>query len=345
MSSTVAFLKAIRLPNLLIIALMQYLLRWCIIKGFAIDLHGFEELGMSELDFFLLVLSTVMIAAAGYIINDYFDLKIDRINKPEKIIIGRTIKRRVAMGAHVLINSVGLLIATYVSWRVGKLGLVTLHILAVLGLWYYSTNLKSKFFWGNFVIALLAAFVPLTVGFFEVPLLNQMAQAKIVEAGIESNFNFNVIAYWIIGYAAFAFILTLARELTKDMADIKGDKIYGCNTIPIKWGIGNSKKVVSFYYLLMVVGLIYVQQTFLSDNLTLIYLVLGLGILLGITLYHTWLGQDREQFLKAGNWNKWLSLVGIFYLVVAHYIIIKMAYGVSGFVPTIRHMLGWADAI
>ncbi|MGD1845036.1 MAG: geranylgeranylglycerol-phosphate geranylgeranyltransferase [Salibacteraceae bacterium] len=346
MNTLAAFFKAIRFPNLLIIALTQYLLRWCLLSGFAMDFHGLQHLGMSELDFFLLVLSTVMIAAAGYIINDYFDLKIDRVNKPDKIIVGRAIKRRVAMAAHVVINIVGLLLAAYVAWKVNRFGLVTLHMLALLGLWQYSTNLKGTFFWGNFVIALLAALVPLIVGLYEVSLLNAIVNQQLIEEGKDpSLFDFNFLSYWIIGFAAFAFILTLARELTKDMADIEGDKQYGCETIPIRLGITNSKLILTGYYLLMVIGLIYVQQNFLSDKLTFAYMVIGLGLLLGITLYYTWTAKERKDFVKASTWNKWLSLGGVLYMPVAYYIIVQQAYEVSDFGSTIRYILGWTEGL
>ena len=123
-----AFLRLIRVQNLLIIALTQYLMRYCIVEPIAqlIGNGGVVDvvLQLSNLDFFLLSLSTVMVAAAGNIINDYFDLRIDRVNKPEKIIVGRYIKRRVAMGAHLVINGIGLVLGAYVAFKAGHWELI-----------------------------------------------------------------------------------------------------------------------------------------------------------------------------------------------------------------------------
>src|ERR1019366_1291714 len=160
-----AFLKLIRLQNLLIIALTQYMVRWCLIYPI-LKTRGFE-LQFSNFHFFLIVLSTVMIAAAGYIINDYFDVRIDKINKPQHLVIDKGVKRRVAMGAHTVINIIAVIISLYVSYSIGvwKLGLI--YFICALGLWFYSTTFKRQFLIGNIVIATFTALVPLVVGVYE----------------------------------------------------------------------------------------------------------------------------------------------------------------------------------
>src|SRR4051812_24932775 len=103
-----AFLKLIRFPNLLIMAFTQYMVRWfLLIPTLELKKHDLDysilNVQMTEFDFFLLVLSTVMIGAAGYIINDYFDVRIDGVNRPDTNLVGKQIKRRVAMGMHMTI--------------------------------------------------------------------------------------------------------------------------------------------------------------------------------------------------------------------------------------------------
>ena len=163
MNPVIAFIKLIRLPNLLIIALTQYAIRYGVIYPIIYNFSGGQDISgvglkMTDLDFFLLSLSTVMIAAAGYIINDYFDVKVDRVNRPDKIIVGKYIKRRVAMGSHIVINSIAILIGGYLAYTLGNWKLVFIQVLSAGALWYYSTMFKKQVVVGNVIVALLAGF-------------------------------------------------------------------------------------------------------------------------------------------------------------------------------------------
>ena len=314
MNLIIPFIKLIRIQNLIIIALTQYLLRYFIIKPL-VEAKGFD-LVMTHLDFFLLSLSTVLIAAAGFVINDYFDLKIDRINKPEKIIIGKHIKRRVAMGAHVVMNIFGFTIGVYVAYVVGNWNLAFIQVFAILSLWFYSTNFKFDLLAGNIIIAMMAALIPLMVGLYEVPLLNrdlEVMYAQLIEAYA---FNFNYIAYWTIGYAVFAFLMTFAREITKDMADMEGDEVYGASTLPIKWGTTTAKIIIAFIYLSVITGVIIVQQMFLRDKISLSYVAIFICLPLIYTTYATFKSNERKQYLTASNFNKAISLFGILYALL-----------------------------
>jgi len=271
---------------------------------------------MTHLDFFLLSLSTVLIAAAGFVINDYFDLKIDRINKPEKIIIGKHIKRRVAMGAHVVMNIFGFAIGVYVAYVVGNWNLAFIQVFAILSLWFYSTNFKFDLLAGNIIIAMMAALIPLMVGLYEVPLLNrdlEVMYAQLIEA---FDFNFNYVAYWTIGYAVFAFLMTFAREITKDIADMEGDEVYEASTLPIKWGTTAAKIIIAFLYITVIIGVIIVQQMFLRDQISLSYVAIFIFLPLIYTTYITFKSKERKQYLIASNFNKAISLFGILYALL-----------------------------
>ncbi len=231
-----AFLNLIRFQNLLLIALVQYLIRYCLIAPMV---HFSNlELQLSHFDFFLLCLSTVMIAAAGYIINDYFDTRIDSVNKPDKVIVGRSIKRRVAMGAHLVISFLAIAIAFYLARKVGMYKLGFIHVLSAGFLWFYSTDFKKQLLIGNLVVAMLAALVPLIVGLYEIPLLIK----KYREVLVETSANFNFIFYFVAAYSGFSFLSTFVREVVKDMEDFSGDKEFGRNTIPIALGIKTAKR-------------------------------------------------------------------------------------------------------
>ncbi|MEM9022670.1 MAG: geranylgeranylglycerol-phosphate geranylgeranyltransferase [Bacteroidota bacterium] len=318
-----AFLQLIRLPNLLIIAATQYLMRECLIKVLlrvrSTELSGYFEVQVSEGQFFLLTLSTVLIAAAGYIINDYFDIKIDRVNKPHKVVIDRYIKRRVAMGAHIVINFLAIAIAVVVSFQLNRLVLVSIHIFSAGALWFYSTDFKNKFLVGNLVIAINAALVPLIVGLYEVPLLNERYTEEVAQFGPI----FNLIAYWIIGYTVFAFVLTVAREITKDIVDIKGDKNYGCQTIPIVLGIKPTKYSILLIYALFAAGVAYVQQTYLPDRATLFFCLFILGGLTGWASLVIIKAKTKPQFALASSINKWIMIAGLSYALAIGYFLLN----------------------
>jgi 4-hydroxybenzoate polyprenyltransferase len=240
------FLKLIRLPNLLIMAFTQYMVRWCLLipliqlKSHDLD-FSLLEVQMTELDFFLLVLSTVMIGAAGYIINDYFDIRIDEVNRPETNLVGKGVKRRVAMAAHMTINIIAVMIGVYLSWKYNLLRVGTLIYVTVPALlWFYSTNLKRRFLIGNFVIALLSGIVPLMVVLFEIPNIYR-AFPELVQGGF---LQLTDVLHTTLAISLFAFIISLLREIIKDVEDYEGDFEYGCKTMPIVIGIAKTKKIM-----------------------------------------------------------------------------------------------------
>ena len=140
----------------------------------------------------LLVLSTVLIAAGGYVINDYYDVKIDYINKPEKVIVGKTISRRTTMLLHALLSYGGIFIALLVSWK-----LALADTLIVMLLWYYSNRLKCTPLWGNFAVGILTAMVVIVLPMY-----------------------FGELKYAYLVFAFFAFLITIIRELTKDLEEL-----------------------------------------------------------------------------------------------------------------------------
>lgn len=320
MKSIGHFLQLVRVQNLLIIALTQYLMRYCIIAPMAqaIGTQGGLDvvLQLSNLDFFLLSLSTVLVAAAGNIINDYFDLRIDQINKPEKIIVGRFIKRRVAMGAHLVLNGIGIVIGGYIAWRVGIYELVIVHLFAAVSLWFYATTFKRDLLVGNLIIALLASIIPVIVGLCDLPLLNGVYGPEL-SGSVQSNFN--PIAYWLLAFGAFAFFITLAREITKDIADIDGDDRYGCRTIPIVYGNRNSVIIIIAIYAGILLAAFYLQAVYLQDTYTRFYTIFGIALPIIATAIKTITAKTPKEFNQAATFNKLATLTGIFASVVVYF--------------------------
>ena len=305
-----AFLKLIRTQNLLIIAFTQYMVRWFLLYPL-LKIHGFE-LQLSNFHFFLLVLSTVMIAAAGYIINDYFDVAIDRVNKPERLVIDKGIKRRVAMGAHTVINILAILIALYVSHQAGSLKLIVVHILCAAGLWFYSTNFKRQFLIGNLMISIFTALVPFIVGLYELLPVHKIYSEMIDETSLQEEWKF------VLGISFFAFIVTLLREIIKDMEDVEGDEKYGCKTMPIVIGIRASKNMSIVLAVFTMVFLVYFQTIKWSTSNLLSASYIGIAIQLPFIylIYRLITAKEKKDFKIAGNVAKFIMLTGVCYLFI-----------------------------
>lgn len=283
-------------------------------------------LQMSKIDFFLLVLSTVFIAAAGNVINDYFDQRTDRVNKPEETIVGIHLSRRIAMAAHQVFNFVGIVLAIWVAWRVGMWKLSIISVFAAGSLWFYSVQFKRDLIIGNLIIAFLAGLVPLIVGVYEVPMLIKKYGAEIVQY-FQINNNpahpseyFRVMMYFIAGYAVFAFLLNLIREIQKDMADIKGDIKIKARTIPIVYGLKKSKYITAALIVFTMGALIVLQQKFLNDLYSLLYLVIAVLLPLSLSLWYNHRAVHRREFVRAGNALKLAMLGGVLYSIVHYYL-------------------------
>lgn len=311
------FLHLVRYKNLLIIILTQYLMRWSIIKPI-LEIYEFE-LQFSELNFFFLVMATVFITAAGYVINDYFDTKTDLVNRPDTVIIGRTLNRRWAILLHVILNTIGIGLGVYISFyiRIPALSIVFILITGIL--WFYSTTYKRQFLIGNIIVAFLTALVPLMVILFEMPLLNK-------EYGLlmkEMQLNFMHIIFWVSAFAMFAFLLSMIREIIKDIEDFEGDSAYGRRTMPIVLGVLNSKIIVITFILTTLFSLLYLNLRFLNDVITLIYFIVVLIIPLLFLVYNIFVAENKKEYRRASNLSKLIMLAGILYALVANYIIIQ----------------------
>jgi 4-hydroxybenzoate polyprenyltransferase len=271
-----------------------------------------------ELLFWLLVFSTVLIAAGGNVINDYFDTRIDRVNKPDDLIVGRTVKRRVAMAGHFALSGAGLLLALLVAWRSGQWKWVIIPVFAIGTLWFYSTSMKRSFLIGNGAVALLSAMVPLTVGLYEITALARTYPTQVMLGTTDGQalpvaFDFNIPWFWVLGYAAFAFVTTLVREIQKDLADVKGDQADGCRTLPIVLGRKWAKAIAIGYLVLALIGVLVLRMTVLHDRLSYWYIgFIVIGPLL-LSMGFTYNAITRREFNTAGNLMKVAMVVAIAY--------------------------------
>ncbi|MGC1243222.1 MAG: geranylgeranylglycerol-phosphate geranylgeranyltransferase [Chryseosolibacter sp.] len=268
----ISFARLTRVWNLIIIALAQYLT-----AAFLIDPKTILDPRL-----FILSTSTVLIAAAGYIINDYYDIKIDLINKPERVVIGKSITRRYAILFHTLLSLAGVFLGLFLSWKIAAVNFASATVL-----WWYSNNLKRQPFIGNFVVALLTG-----IAIWLVDSLYKTGHMLIIT------------------YSTFAFFITLIREIIKDMEDLKGDQTFGCQTLPIVWGM---RKTKYFIYLILAIFVITVMVlNYYFDNLPVHYFLFFLFAPLLLLLSRLIEADTRKDFAWLSSFCKIILLLGIF---------------------------------
>ncbi len=269
--------KLIRWNNLLIIAITQYVAAY-----FLIEKLSYKALIMNP-DMALLCLGTILIAAAGYVINDYYDVKIDYVNKPERVVVGRFLTRRAIIILHATLNTLGVAAGIMVSWQIGVLNFFVVGLL-----WLYSNQLKRLPLLGNITVALLTG-----LSVFVVYLLYH-----------ESIFLFAT-------YSFFAFFISLIREIIKDMEDVEGDKKFDCNTLPIALGIRKSKLVIYLICLLFII----VVAALMQQEPKFWWVFSGLVLVLG------WLGRQLFNADKSKDYanlsllSKQIMLLGLISMV------------------------------
>lgn len=271
LQSVNALMRLTRFWNLVIIALTQYFTAFFLI--------GYFTLFDGQL--FLLVISTLLIAAAGYVINDYYDIKIDLINKPKRVIIGRDITRRYAIFFHTTLSVGGIAIGFLMGWPIGVVNLFSVFLL-----WIYSNNLKRQPFVGNFSVALLTGAAIGIVNLLYPPVRP------------------SVIIYWL-----FAVVITLVREIIKDMEDMKGDQTFGCKTLPIVWGIRKTKRLLYILLALFATLMFWVNRFYVG--LPLSYFLIFLFVPLIFLLARLVRADTISDFARLSSFCKAIMLLGI----------------------------------
>ena len=308
MKLVLAFLRLIRSLNLLFIILTQCLFQYCIVLPL-FEVMDAEPV-LSPLYFFLLVLSSVLIAGAGYIINDYFDLNIDRINKPDKLVVEKIIHRRWAILWHWILSGLGILIGFYLGWKLGVFWLGFANAGCVLALWFYSTSFKKRLLTGNLLISLLTAWVVMVVGFItHYKLMFNPTPFQLTESSKLLRFTFL--------YAGFAFIISLVREVVKDIEDMEGDQKYGCRTMPILWGIRVSKVFAGTWMVVLIAAVIIVVAYVLQFGwwLSALYCLALIAAPLILYLLKLKQANTNADFHKVSNGLKLVMFTGILSMI------------------------------
>lgn len=297
------FLKLIRYQNLLLIAFMQLVIRFGYLELVNIPLSlWYWQYG-------LLILATVLIAAGGYVINDIFDQETDAENKPNKVIIGKSISESKAYTIYASLTITGVACGFILANSISHPNFAVVFVLIATLLYFYASTLKQMALIGNIVVALLLAFSVIIIGMFDIfPNTFDMNRQQMTLA-------FSIL----LDYAKFAFIINLVREIIKDIQDIKGDNNQGMRTLPIIIGIPKTKIIAFILLLLPSLYLLYYSKTYLFEN-NLFY---GLAYILALVvapiimcLTQIWNAKENKDYRKISTFLKWIIFFGILSIAV-----------------------------
>jgi 4-hydroxybenzoate polyprenyltransferase len=309
------FLRLIRFPNLIILALAQCLIYYMIVvpllktSEFTPSLHTWQ--------FLLIVLSTVLIAAGGYTINDFFDKDIDAANGIGKVhdFSGWTMKT-----FYFVFSIIGIAIGLYLTYALKLRQFALTYLLTAALLYFYSASYKRLPLVGNFVVAFLTAVAVFLPAFADYELQYAFRDIKLPVIN-NKMYNLRLIIAITAAYAFFAFLISLVREIIKDIEDIEGDREFGCNTLPIVAGKNNAK-FIAIGLLLLIFGLILflqIKQSWWESLPVFGYTMLFVQIPILILAVKLFFSVEKKHFNAASIMAKVVMIGGILSLPVFKY--------------------------
>lgn len=313
------FLRLIRLPNLLIVALTQYLLQYIIL------VPELSRLGqppvLPRFEFSLLVFSTVLIAASGYIINDIEDVEIDRINKPEhKRIVGRVYPLSMSWLFYWTLVILGFGISLYLALFINDFVQLAIYPVAVLLLWAYSRWFKRQFLIGNLVVAAFCGFVAWVVFYAQsLSVLNIRTYSFTTFLNFTENSlleQSDTVRMAFMGYAVLAFASTLFREIVKDLEDAQGDAAMNCRTLPVVLGVSQGRNIaflVGSFFLLLVLFFSWILR---GSFLKILILNITISLPILYVLFLLWRAQEKKDFARVSKLAKLIMLSGLIFILI-----------------------------
>ena len=275
-----SLISVIRGYNILILIFAQYLA--------AIFIFSPKKSARStvlDLDLFFIVLASICVVASGYIINNFYDAKIDRINRPLKSGLDSYVKQSTKLTLYFILNFIGFIFGYLISWKAAMFFGVY-----IFGIWFYSHKLKRYPLTG-----LIAATVLTILPFFAIFVYYK---------------NFSKI---IFVHAVFLFLVIMVRELLKDLQNMKGALVNEYKTFPIVYGEINTKKLCIFLLILTLVP-IFILFNYPAISYMKYYFYLALVVLVFIGIY-MWNSTNTKQYRMLHNVLKVLLLIGVFSLI------------------------------
>jgi len=289
----VHFFKLIRWQNLSMLIIIQLLFKYVLFKNYPI------AISLSNFDFALLVLAIIFIAAGGNVINDFFDIETDNINKPTKVIVGTAFSEYQAKFIYVILTISGIIFGASLSYS-KQFPYLSIIFIAIAGLLFlYSNYLKRIALIGNILISLLIGFSILLLGVFDV----------FPNSGNPDN---ALVLNVMFVYIAFAFSLNLIREIIKDIEDIDGDYSSEMRTLPIVIGRKRTQNCTFFLSILFTFILIFTITFYRHlSNFILSYGFLFIIVPLLYFCYQLYHANTKQDFKKLSFLLKLIMVSGM----------------------------------
>ena len=307
-------LQLVRWSNLFFLGALIYVMeKWVVVP--ILDDVAFGE----QLPWYILLLiaaATILIAAGGYVINDYFDIKIDRINRPDQLIVTQYISKENAMRLSIGLSGVGMVCGLVAAWLLRSSTIAILFAIIPGLLWFYSSSYKRLLIIGNVTIALLSALSPMMVALANVAQLQLKYSTILPYTTLEHD-----IYAWVGGFSLFAFLLTWIREIVKDLQDQMGDRELECHSMPIVWGNTITKIVVTVLIVLTTVLIGWFWYSILPfghswQSFSTRYIVLAIIIPLWGALWLLWAAKIPSDYRTCQQVLKLTMFLGMLYSFV-----------------------------
>ena len=272
------------------------LLTMILTKYYLIESIGFSTLPTKS--FIFLTLLILFTSAAGYIINDIYDIEADKINKPNKLYISKTISKKAAWKIYFIFTFLAAVLSILFSTKI-------IHWLIFLGtpilLWLYSNLLKQIAFIGNIVVAFLVTLPIYIIYLFDfVPTRTNI-----------STFD-NPIFITTHFYILFAFLTTIIREIIKDIEDVNGDKKLNMKTIPILLGRKRAKNIVISFSILLLFFMIFTMKNLVQEfHQLFVYSIVFVLVPLGYFYYKLYSAETKKDYSFLSALMKIIMFFGI----------------------------------
>ncbi len=306
-------MRLVRWSNLLFLAALIWLMeKWVATPILVKAAFGEQIPGYMLL---LIILATVLIAAGGYVINDYFDVKIDRINRPDEVIVTRSVSKPAAMRLSMTLSGIGIACGITVAILLRSLTIGILFVLIPGLLWFYSSSYKRLFMIGNLIIALLAAVTPMVVALTNVAILQLRYETILPYTTLPHD-----LYAWLGGFALFAFLLTWIREIIKDLQDQMGDRELECHSMPVVWGETGTKAFVTALIVLTIAIIGHLWWHILPfptawTSLSTRYIALGIVTPLLCSIWLLWAAKIPSDYKTCQQVVKFTMLIGMLYSI------------------------------
>lgn len=313
------YLMLVRWQNLLMTAIVLFVMEKWVATPILCAAYFGEQLPWWLLT--LLMLATVLITAGGYVINDYFDVKIDQINRPDRLIVTRSVTKPEAMRLFQVLTAAGIVCGIVASICLRSWVTAVIFVFVPGLLWFYSASYKRQFMVGNLIVALAAALCPLLIAIANVAWLKHL-YGDVNGIDVLSLTTLPHDLYlWIGGFAAFAFWGTFIREIIKDMQDVTGDRELECHSLPVVLGEPATKGIVTALLLAMAGAIVWLAWWVIPfpngwNSLHARYVVLGLLVPIACELWLLWSARIPSDYRTAQSVMKFVLLMGVLYSFV-----------------------------